>query len=170
MPVTIQKKSDYQDIREELRKRISLLESMQTKEQAKFTALQERAIADHKKAMDAFKAALANYRSMLELEESFSRGVLNASEEIGPKREGETASVNITLPTSKLPLADFFVKTLGEAGPMSKGELRQVAVDAGYEIDGRHTHATLVNLTRNQRVKQTDDNKYIANEMEKALL
>lgn len=168
MTVTIHKKADYQDIREELRKRVSLLESLAAKEQTRFEAEQEKAAAAHKKAMDSYKIAIASYRDMLTLEESFSVNMLAAQNEVGPKQENETVKIN--LPAPKVSLAEFFVKTLAETGPMNKDELRQVALDAGYEIDGRHTHATLVNLTRNQRIKPASDNKYVVNELEKALL
>jgi len=170
MAVTIQKKATYRDISEELRARIALLEEVMANEQAKFTAEQEKAAAAHKQSMDAIKGALANYRSLLELEQGFAKSMLASADEIGPKQEGQATSVNITLPAAKPPLADFFVKTLAETGPMSKDELRQVAVDAGYEIDGRHVHATLVNIQRNGRILPTLDGKYAAKKLEKALL
>ena len=72
MTVTIQKRdvAPFRDIRADLRTRIERLEAMSSRAQTKFIESQERAATEHRKVMDGFKNALANYRKLLELEES----------------------------------------------------------------------------------------------------
>jgi hypothetical protein len=171
MPVTIHSAGEYQDIREELRKRIDLLERMMGTAEAEFAAKQEKAIAAHKATVDGFKATITNYRNMLELEESFAKSVLQAQNTIG-QQPGD-ASVKLTIPTARPSLAQFFISELVLRGPLSKEELRQAGERAGYfEVGGggRSTHATLENIKRNNRVILGADGKFSANNPEKALL
>jgi hypothetical protein len=51
------------------------------------------------------------------------------------------------------PLTDFILKTL-EIRPMSKDDLREYATNEGYDVDGRSIHATLVNLSRTDKIKE----------------
>lgn len=160
--------SPYRDIRDDLRARITGFEKMASEEQARFAAQQEKALAAHKQQMDAFKAAIIGYQRMLDLEETLAR--IAAEDTVGPRRD----SVTIPVPTPKMPLADFFEAELRAKGPMSKDELRQAAQAAGYfpggDGGGRATHATLVNITRNQRITPTSDGKFVARTLEDALL
>jgi hypothetical protein len=45
---------------------------------------------------------------------------------------------------------------------MSKKEIRVVVEGAGYKVDGRSVHLTLVNLERNGRIQVADDQRYQA--------
>jgi hypothetical protein len=57
-----------------------------------------------------------------------------------------------------LPLADFLVRRVNEAGPLSKDDLRQLAVRAGYFQDAetatRSVHATLLGIIKGGRVRE----------------
>lgn len=57
-----------------------------------------------------------------------------------------------------LPLADFLVRRVNEAGPLSKDDLRQLAVRAGYFPDAesatRSVHATLLGIVKGGRVRE----------------
>lgn len=156
---------DLRDIRSDLEQRISALETMLKDEIDQFQTQQEKAISTHKKQVDAFNQALNGYRRMLLLEETLAdANIIGTNDKVGPM------PAEIKIPVSKLPLADFFIAKLQENGPMSKDELRQAAKDAGYfpESDGgRATHATLINITRNQRIASTSDNKFIARQRHK---
>jgi hypothetical protein len=54
------------------------------------------------------------------------------------------------------PLAEFIEGALQQQA-MTKEELRDYAERAGYAVDGRSIHATLVNLMRTNRVIETEE-------------
>jgi len=166
------RKEQFSDIRGELRKRINMLEAVLADEQKTFAAAQEKALAEHRKRADAVKSALANYRTMLDLEESFSS--VDLTDDIGPRQPSNQGGINITLPEGRLPLADFFIVTLRERGPMTKEALKAAAERAGYfglqEGGGRKTHATLENIKRSGRIHMNESGEFVAGEMEQALL
>lgn len=64
----------------------------------------------------------------------------------------------IAVPPAPLPLADFLVRRVNEAGPLSKDDLRQLAVRAGYFQDAesatRSVHATLLGIINGGRVRE----------------
>lgn len=164
---------EYQDIREELRKRIDLLNETVISIQSEFATKQERVLAEHKQAVDSVNKAIESYKSMLALEESFAESVLHSKQDvIGPHLEAHQ-QVKISLPTSRPALSEFFVAQLMEKGPMFKEELRKAAQAAGYFGDfngGRATHATLTNITKSGRLTVNGEGKYIVSPTEKALL
>lgn len=175
MTVTIQKKGEYQDIRDQLRKRIDLLDTMMGDAQHKFAVEQEKLISEHKVKIDGFKSLIAKYRGMLELEESFAKSILQAQDLVGPQPEG--AKVQMTIPKAKIPLADFLISKIEAKGSMSKEELRAAALEAGYfdegDTGGRAVHATLINFIRNKRLSVSIDGLYsiaAAQAKEKSLL
>jgi hypothetical protein len=61
-------------------------------------------------------------------------------------------------PPAPLPLADFLVRRVNEAGPLSKDDLRQLALRAGYFQDAesatRNVHATLLGIIKGGRVRE----------------
>jgi hypothetical protein len=64
----------------------------------------------------------------------------------------------------QLSLADFFVLKLNEIGPMSKDELRNLAVKEGYfpdaEAADRGVHAALIDFVRGDRLRQLPDGAF----------
>lgn len=157
MTVTIRKKSDFRDIRADLKARIESLEEMSKLEQRQFEEKQEKAAAEHRKSMDSFKIALTNYRSMLALEEALAGHRMFQDEAkppggIGPVQE----EFKIAMPTTRIALSDFLLGQIETKGPMSKEALRKAASDAGYfdvgDSGGRAVHATLFNFIRNKRL------------------
>lgn len=160
------------DIRTGLRERITLLEEMSADELAKFNAEQEKAVAAHRKTMDAYKGTISNYKKLLEIEENFYKQRAEMNAKIGPKQAGAIAEAKMAIPEVALSLSDFFCEKLKHFGPLSKEELRALAHQAGYFGDfngGRQTHATLVNITRNGRINHSSDGRYQLAEREKAL-
>lgn len=150
----------FRDIRDDLRTRVKKLEAMLEATQAKFVAAQEKALAEHKRETDAFKAAIAGYRRMLDLEETFAKNdVLDPQNKIGPRPEG----VKIAVPQLQLPLADFICAELSERPSTNKEGLREAAEQAGYFTaggGGRAIHATVINLLRTKRISVDINGKY----------
>ena len=60
-------------------------------------------------------------------------------------------------PTGKFP--EFVLETL-RAGHRTKDTLKLAAVEAGYAVDGRSIHATLVNLIKRGQAVELGDGKY----------
>jgi hypothetical protein len=73
-----------------------------------------------------------------------------------PAQVAEPAPVAVA--QAPLPLADFLVRRVNEAGPLSKDDLRQLAVRAGYFQDAesatRSVHATLLGIVKGGRVRE----------------
>lgn len=63
------------------------------------------------------------------------------------------------VPSEDLP--DYLLKSL-YIRPMSKDELRQAAIAAGYNIDGRSIHAVTVNLVRSGKIVEVDNGVFTA--------
>jgi hypothetical protein len=60
-------------------------------------------------------------------------------------------------PMASLP--DFIVDKLG-TGHSTKDSLKLAAVEAGYKVDGRSIHATLVNLIKTGRATEIGEGRY----------
>jgi hypothetical protein len=58
-------------------------------------------------------------------------------------------------------LPEFIFQNL-RTGPRSKDDLRWIANRAGYDVDGRSIHATLVNLLRSGKAVEISDGQYAA--------
>ena len=62
------------------------------------------------------------------------------------------------------PLADFLVRTLGEVGPLSREDLRRIALQEGYFADGesaeRGVTATLLNVAKAGLVRQLPNGNF----------
>lgn len=63
--------------------------------------------------------------------------------------------------TPTKPLADFVMHSL-RTGMRSKDDLRWMAVQAGYDVDGRSIHATLVNLMKRNEAAEISDGQFAA--------
>lgn len=57
------------------------------------------------------------------------------------------------------PLADFLLEKM-RRGVNTKDSLRMVAEEAGYEVDGRSIHATLVNLIKSGKAVEMGENQF----------
>lgn len=153
---------DLRDIRTDLRTRIAAFEKLMADKQARFATKQEEAAAVHKREMDALKKAVTTYQVMLDIEDSFVEVKAQRAPGQAAPGQSEPKTLNFTMPmpASRQPLAEFFISEIGTRGPLTKEELRQAAQSAGYFGDGdgggRATHATLVNIQRNNRVVLED--------------
>jgi hypothetical protein len=57
------------------------------------------------------------------------------------------------------PLPEFVMQSL-RSGLRSKDDLRWMAEQAGYDVDGRNIHATLVNLIKSGRAVEVSEGQY----------
>ena len=164
MTVTISRPTGekvLRDIRADLEARITAIEDVMARTKAKFEAEQEKLIAEHKKLMENFKHTLANYRDMLTMEEAFATMGNSDESKVGPVPN----EVEIQMPMRQMSLADFFFSKLEQLGGLSKEKLRALAHQASYfrpaENGGRQTHATLLNMVRNGRIRFQEDGNYV---------
>ena len=67
-------------------------------------------------------------------------------------------------PQPQQPLADFLVRTLGEVGPLSREDLRRIAIQEGYFADDesaeRGVTATLLNVAKAGLVRQLPNGNF----------
>lgn len=67
-------------------------------------------------------------------------------------------------PQPQQPLADFMVRTLGEVGPLSREDLRRIAVQEGYFADNdsaeRGVTATLLNVAKAGLIRQLPNGNF----------
>ncbi len=67
-------------------------------------------------------------------------------------------------PQPQQPLADFLVRMLGEVGPLSREDLRNIAIQEGYFTDGesaeRGVTATLLNVAKAGLVRQLPNGNF----------
>jgi hypothetical protein len=59
-----------------------------------------------------------------------------------------------------VPIADFLVRAAAKYGPRSKEQFRAMAKEAGYVVDGRTIHATVVNIVRGGRLEMLEDGRF----------
>lgn len=138
------------DLRADLKERIKDVDAKSVEVdqsfEAKIMALQK----ERDDQMDALRKEFNALQALLEIED---------------RRLGSASSAPKSSPTPpSQPLADFFERKLKEIGPMTKSQLRALAVEAGYFADddraGRAVHATLVNIVRAHRIDLMDDGQY----------
>lgn len=80
------------------------------------------------------------------------------------KRTGEKPNIPALAKASpRLPLGEFFLATLDKRGPLSKEDLREAALEAGYfetNGGGRTTHTTLMNYSASHKIICRADGLY----------
>lgn len=64
----------------------------------------------------------------------------------------------------KVSIPSFLIAQLQQRGPMTKEELRDSAVEAGYfgpdDVPGRSIHFTVINLAKSGRIREQIGGKY----------
>ncbi|HXG80120.1 MAG TPA: hypothetical protein VNJ31_12390, partial [Methyloceanibacter sp.] len=67
-------------------------------------------------------------------------------------------------PQPQLPLADFLVRKLNEAGAMSRDDLRRLSLQEGYFIDAesadRGVHTTLLSVVKSGLIRQLPNGNF----------
>jgi hypothetical protein len=152
---------------EGLRMELAAINKLMEAEYRRISTAPEPQAPDYRRGHEAEETApQADYRrpSAPEAAPGYRRG--QNAEEAAPQaaeyRRPRPAQVAEPAPVAvaqaPLPLADFLVRRVNEAGPLSKDDLRQLAVRAGYFQDAesatRSVHATLLGIVKGGRVRE----------------
>ncbi|MEA2879667.1 MAG: hypothetical protein QOF14_4863 [Hyphomicrobiales bacterium] len=134
------------DIRNDLRERLLALDGRYSDAMHEYEAEREALELKREGTTGAIEKERAAVRQLLEIEE---------------RREGsETVEI---VPTRKLmPLADFLIAKVCAHGPIDRESLKTEAMAAGYQIDGRTFHATLMNVEKHGKIARADTGQYLA--------
>jgi hypothetical protein len=129
------------DITTDLKERLTAAELHKTRLNAEFETERRALEGRYRQRVAAIESEVVALKSLLDIETRRLRG------------DGRKAS------GPSLPIGDFFVQTLLTAGPKTKEELRDLAIQAGYfhegDVPGRSSHATIINLLRSGKVRET---------------
>jgi hypothetical protein len=164
------------DIRSDLKDRAALIENEINAAQEDFDRQLHKLKSEREARIEGLRMELAAVNKLMEAEyrristapepatPEYRRGQ-NTEESAPPAeyRRRSAAPVAEATPMAPpapapLPLADFLVRRVNEAGPLSKDDLRQLAVRAGYFQDAesatRSVHATLLGIVKGGRVRE----------------
>ncbi len=134
------------DIRNDLQERAKFIEEQISAACAHFEKMIEQFQIERDGRVAELKSELAAVGRLLEAEQR--------------RMGGAQPRPNAPQP-AQLSLADFLVRKLSETGPMSKDDLRNLAMKEGYFADAesaaRGVHATLMDILRGERIRQLPD-------------
>jgi hypothetical protein len=137
------------DIRNDLQDRVKFIEEQINAASAQFEKMIEQLQSERDGRVTELKAELAAIGKLLEAEQRRLNGP-----QLRP----------ITPQAPQLSLADFLVRKLSETGPLSKDDLRNLAMKEGYFADtesaARAMHATLMDILRSERIRQLPDGAF----------
>jgi hypothetical protein len=138
------------DIRDDLRERLAAVDAREAEAMEHYDERLRALHLERGKALEALDRERSILHDLLVLE---------------AHRAGETpegAAEYVRRAQLRLPLPDFiFNKVLG-SGPVDKEALRADADHAGYEVNARSFHATLLNMVKHGKLMQLDDGRYAA--------
>jgi hypothetical protein len=136
------------DIRGDLQERANLLEQQINTAQAQFEKLIEHFRREHDSKLKDLKAELEAVNRVTEIEQRRLGSVTSA-----PKPQPQSQQ-----PQPQQPLANFLVRKLSEAGPMSSEDLCRLAVQEGYFADSDSAeygvHAMLMHVVKAGQIQQ----------------
>jgi hypothetical protein len=161
-----QLKSEREARIEGLRMELAAINKLMEAEYRRISTAPEPQAPDYRRGHEAEEAApQTEYRrpSTPEAAPGYRRG--QNAEEAAPQAEYRrpraapaAEPTPVAVAQAPLPLADFLVRRVNEAGPLSKDDLRQLAVRAGYFQDAesatRSVHATLLGIVKGGRVRE----------------
>jgi hypothetical protein len=162
-----QLKSEREARIEGLRMELAAINKLMEAEYRRISTAPEPQAPDYRRGHEAEEAApQAEYRRPSAAPEP-APGYRRApnTEEAAPQAEYRRRSAAqaaepapVAVAQAPLPLADFLVRRVNEAGPLSTDDLRQLAVRAGYFQDAesatRSVHATLLGIVKGGRVRE----------------
>ena len=139
------------DIRGDLQERGNLFEQQINAAQAEFEKLLEQLKKEQDSRLDNLKAELEAVNRVMEIERR------RATSAPKPQQSQQ--------PQPQQPLANFLVRKLSEAGPMSSGDLCHLAVQEGYFADGdsaeQGVHATLTHVVKAGQIQQLSNANFV---------
>lgn len=158
------------DIRNDLAQRARLVEEQISAAYGEFERRLEQLQAERDARIADFQSELAALSKLMESEQ---RRLANETEQ----QRRMPSEAPLTLPPATQPpqhsLADFIMHKLNEMGPLSKDNLVNLALQEGIFADAESAdhgvHATLVNIIRNEHIRQLHDGTFVPNTLPPAL-
>jgi hypothetical protein len=165
------------DIRGDLQDRADLLEEQISAHEAQFDKLIDQLKREHDQRLEDMKIELDAVNRLLDLElrrietappqaqtaparEPVHHVVRHAPQH-APQQPPQPAQA---APQPQLPLADFLIRKLNEAGAMSRDDLRRLSLQEGYFADAesadRGVHGTLLNVVKAGLIRQLPNGNF----------
>lgn len=180
------------DIRGDLQDRANLLEEQINAHEAQFEKLIDQLKREHDQRLEDLKAELDAVNRLLDLElrrlETAPPVAATARESVhhvsrhapqhaphqpvqhtqpemaSPHQPVQHGQPQMAAPQPQLPLADFLVRKLNEAGAMSRDDLRRLSLQEGYFIDAesadRGVHTTLLSVVKSGLIRQLPNGNF----------
>jgi hypothetical protein len=171
------------DIRGDLQDRAALLEEQINAHEAQFDKLIDQLKREHDQRLEDLKTELEAVNRLLELE---LRRLETAPPATAPAREpahhisrhaaphtphqpAQHAPHQVPVHSQaaaqpQVPLADFLVRKLNEAGAMSRDDLRRFSMQEGYFVDAdtadRGVHTTLLSVVKAGLIRQLPNGNF----------
>jgi hypothetical protein len=143
------------DIRNDLQDRVKFIEEQINAASVHFEKMIEQLQGERDGRVTELKAELLAIGKLLEAEQRRMSGAQLRPVAPQPPQLSQAP---------QLSLADFLVRKLSETGPLSKDDLRSLAVKEGYFADtesaARAMHATLMDILRSERIRQLPDGAF----------
>ena len=158
------------DIRGDLQDRAALLEEQLNTHEAQYEKLIEQLKREHETRLEDLRAELEAVNRLMELElrriETVPAGQRTPARE--PMGQAVHQQPQHAQPQSQrqpqLPLADFLVRKLNEAGAMSRDDLRRLTLQEGYFADAdtaeRGVQTTLINVVKAGLIRQLPNGNF----------
>jgi hypothetical protein len=177
------------DIRGDLQDRAALLEEQLNAHEAQFDKLIEQIKREHDQRLEDLKTELEAVNRLLDLElrrietapaaqsaptrEPIHREPIHhvarhapqhAPQQHAPHAPHPAPAHNQAAAQPQVPLADFLVRKLNEAGAMSRDDLRRFSLQEGYFVDAesadRGVHTTLLSVVKAGLIRQLPNGNF----------
>lgn len=135
------------DIRDDLRERANLLEEQINAAEGRFEKYFEQLKGEHDNRLKDLNSELEAVKALLGMEHRRHGGAPSA-----PKAQAQPQK-----PKPQQPLADFLIRSLSEAGPLSKNDIQLLTVQEGYFADSdaeRGVQAVLTHIAKAGHIRQ----------------
>jgi cell division protein FtsN len=172
------------DIRGDLQDRAALLEEQLSAHEAQFDKLIDQLKREHDQRLEDLKTELEAVNRLLDLE--LRRIETAPAAQSAPAREPvhhaprhapphaphqpaahaphQAQAHNQAAAQPQVPLADFLVRKLNEAGAMSRDDLRRFSLQEGYFVDAesadRGVHTTLLSVVKAGLIRQLPNGNF----------
>ncbi|HET9273123.1 MAG TPA: hypothetical protein VFO09_02520 [Methyloceanibacter sp.] len=170
------------DIRGDLQDRAALLEEQINAHEAQFDKLIDQLKREHDQRLEDLKTELEAVNRLLELElrrletapsaamreqvhHAPRQDVTRHAPQHAPQHPAQHVPHQAQAPAQpQLPLADFLIRKLNEAGAMSRDDLRRFSLQEGYFADAesadRGVHSTLLNVVKAGLIRQLPNGNF----------
>ena len=149
------------DIRIDLQERARLIEEQISASYAQFEKMIEQLQSERESRVSELKSELAALSKLMEVEHRRMANVLPLATQ-APAPQSSPAPQQS--PGPQLSLSDFIMRSLNEAGAMSKDDILSLALNDGYFADAesadRGVQASLIVLHRNEHIRQLQDGTF----------